>query len=319
MSKKIVLLIAVTVCTLAGAKAQQVPQYAQYMLNNYILNPAVSGTEDYYEVKSNNRYQWVGITDAPRTYVLSVHGPHRKRNMGFGGAVYSDVTGPTSRTGAYLSYAYHLKLSEKLKLSMGLGFGVMQFKIDGSKVTLKEQDDPAMSNGVMSAIVPDATFGLYLFSKKFYFGVSMPQLIGNKLNFFDNVSDSQSRIARHLLVQAGYTFHLGEKWTVQPSLLVKYVTPVPPQIDLGLKIGYNDVVWVGSALRINDAVSVMAGFNIGKNIILGYAYDFNTSSLRNYSNGSHEVMIGARFAKIRHANDTPPAESPVEVPTKEEK
>ena len=193
----------------------------------------------------------------------------------------------------------------------------MQFKIDGSKVTLKDENDPAMSNGVMSVIVPDASFGTYLYTENFYFGISAPQLIGNKLNFFDNVADSQSRLARHLLVQAGYTFHLGEKWTVQPSMLLKYVTPVPPQFDIGLKIGYNDVVWAGSAFRINDAVSVMAGFNIGKNIILGYAYDFNTSSLRNYSNGSHEVMIGARFAKIRHQET--PTENPVEVPTKEEK
>lgn len=318
MSKNLYTLLTVIVCTVSGLKAQQVPQYAQYMLNNYILNPAVSGTEDFYEVKSNNRYQWVGVTDAPRTYVLSVHGPHRKHNMGFGGAVYSDVTGPTSRTGAYLSYAYHVKLSQKLKLSFGLGFGVMQFKIDGSKVTLKEGNDPAMSNGVMSVISPDATFGIQLYTKKFYFGVSMPQLIGNKLKFFDNVSDAQSRLARHLLIMGGYTFNLGDNWTVQPSFLLKYVTPVPMQIDLGLKIGYRDVVWAGSAFRIKDAVSVMAGFNIGKNVILGYAYDFPMSSLKNYSSGSHEVMIGARFAKIRH-NDTPPAESPVETPTKEEK
>lgn len=314
--KKVYILLAVTVCTVASLKAQQVPQYAQYMLNDYILNPAVSGIYDYYDIKSNNRYQWVGVTDAPRTYVLSVHGPHRKRNMGFGGSVYSDVTGPTSRTGAYLSYAYHVKLSEKMKLSFGLGFGVMQFKIDGSKVTLKEGNDPAMSNGVMSVITPDATFGIHLYTKKFYFGVSMPQLIGNKLNFFENVADSQSRLARHLLVQAGYTFNLGENWTLQPSMLFKYVTPVPPQIDLGLKLGYKDVVWAGSAFRINDAVSVMAGFNIGKNIILGYAYDFPLSSLKNYSSGSHEVMIGARFAKIRYTET--PAESPVEIPTQEQ-
>lgn len=316
MSKKLYILLAVAVCTITGIKAQQVPQYAQYMLNDYILNPAVSGIYDYYDVKSNNRYQWVGVTDAPRTYILSVHGPHRKHNMGFGGSVYSDVTGPTSRTGAYLSYAYHVKLSQKLKLSFGLGFGVMQFKIDGSKVTLKEEGDPALSNGVMAVIVPDATFGTYLYTDKFYFGISAPQLIGNKLNFFDNIADSQSRMARHLLIQGGYTFHLGEKWTLQPSFLLKYVSPVPMQVDIGLKLGYNDVVWAGSAFRINDAVSVMAGFNISKNIILGYAYDFPMSSLKNYSSGSHEVMIGARFAKIRHQET--PAESPVETPTSEE-
>ena len=95
--------------------AQQIPQYSQYMLNDYILNPAMTGQHDYWEVKSNNRLNWIGITDAPRTFILSAHGPFRKHNMGMGGSVFADITGPTSRVGFYLSYAYHLKLSKSLK------------------------------------------------------------------------------------------------------------------------------------------------------------------------------------------------------------
>ena len=54
--------------------SQQLPIFSQYLLNDYAYNPAIAGSKDYYDVKSNHRYQWVGITDAPRTYTLSING-----------------------------------------------------------------------------------------------------------------------------------------------------------------------------------------------------------------------------------------------------
>lgn len=287
------------------AKAQQLPQYSQYMINDYILNPAITGTRDYYEVKANNRYQWIGIDDAPRTYILSVHGPNKTKPMGLGGAIFSDVTGPTSRVGAYMSYAYHLKLTEKMKLSMGLSFGVLQFKIDGTKITLREDGDPALTNAVQSVVTPDATFGLHLYGEKGYFGISAPQLIGQKIKFFEAQDPLLSTMARHYMAMGGYTFDLGENFNVQPSFLLKYVAPVPMQIDLGAKISYRDQVWIGGAYRFKDAFSALVGFTVNKNLSFGYSYDMSTSNIKNYSSGTHEVMIAARFKSLRKPANVP--------------
>jgi type IX secretion system PorP/SprF family membrane protein len=109
--------------------AQQMPQYTQYILNDFALNPAIAGTQDYYQVKSNYRSQWTGIVDAPVTYILSVYGPHKSKDMGFGALVFNDVTGPTSRAGLYLSYAYNIKIKNDIRLSLGLSAGLLQFKI----------------------------------------------------------------------------------------------------------------------------------------------------------------------------------------------
>src|SRR4051794_3290007 len=100
-----------------AALAQQLPQYSQYMLNELAINPAVAGRDEFAEVRSNNRHQWVGIPDAPRTYMLSLQGPIRGKNMGLGMNLYTDVVGPTRRTGVNFSYAYHVKLKEDLHLS----------------------------------------------------------------------------------------------------------------------------------------------------------------------------------------------------------
>jgi type IX secretion system PorP/SprF family membrane protein len=83
--KRVIYILVVMLVFASLLEAQQLPQFTNYMINDYVINPALSGTKDYFEVQSNNRYQWVGITDAPRTYVLSANGPYKSKNMGYGG------------------------------------------------------------------------------------------------------------------------------------------------------------------------------------------------------------------------------------------
>lgn len=274
--------------------AQQIPQYSQYMLNDYILNPAMTGQHDYWEVKSNNRLNWIGITDAPRTFILSAHGPFRKHNMGMGGSVFADITGPTSRVGFYLSYAYHLKLSKSLKLGMGLSLGLLQYRIDGTKVTLRENGDPVFPNQMMTVYTADATFGINLKHKNFNFGISLPQIIGNDLKFLENQEETRSSLARHYMAMGGYTFRVGD-FGIMPNVLLKYVHPVPPQFDAGVKFDWRDQFWIGASYRHDDAVSFLGGLAYKDFLVIAYSYDLSTSNLNNYSNGSHELMVGVRF------------------------
>lgn len=55
--------------------AQQRPYYTQYILNNFLINPALAGIENYWDVKTSHRIQWQGIQDAPVTTYLTFHGP----------------------------------------------------------------------------------------------------------------------------------------------------------------------------------------------------------------------------------------------------
>ncbi|MBL7747470.1 MAG: type IX secretion system membrane protein PorP/SprF, partial [Chitinophagaceae bacterium] len=60
--------------------AQQRPHYTQYILNQYILNPALTGVENYTDVKLSVRDQWVGLNGAPKTMYLSIHAPIGKND-----------------------------------------------------------------------------------------------------------------------------------------------------------------------------------------------------------------------------------------------
>ena len=279
-----------------NAYAQQMPLYTQYMLNEFILNPAAGGKQEYFEAKSNNRYQWKGITDAPRTYILSVNGPLKSRKVGLGGYLFTDITGPTRRTGLYGSYSYHLKLNDNLKLGMGISAGILQFMVDGSKINLHDAGDVALDGRVQSVLLPDFGFGLNLYSNRFSLGFSAPQLVQNRLDLYDS-KNINSKLEDHYFVNGSYTIQATEDIQVEPSVMVKVLKPVPTQIDAGLKIKYKDLIWLGGSYRTLDAYTAMAGIVIQKHISFAYAHDFTFSNLKNYSSGTHEILVGIKFIK----------------------
>ena len=301
--KKIIMTVVVVFAS-SVAFSQQLPQYTQFFLNKYLLNPGATGTEDYWEGQLTNRLQWVGITEAPRTHVLSANGPLHNDKMGLGGKIFSDVTGPTRRTGFSFSYGYKIRVSETMKLRMGLSFGGLQYMTDASQITIENPGDVALSAGTQSVFVPDAGFGLHLYSEEFYFGVSMPQIIGNKLQFFENYSATEAALARHLFAYAGYKFEVVDDIVVEPAVMAKWVQPSPVSIDVNLRVIYRDMAWVGFSYRMNDAIAVMAGFTVNESFVLAYSYDIPTSDIKTVASGSHEISVAFRFRKVAGKNST---------------
>jgi type IX secretion system PorP/SprF family membrane protein len=110
---------------------------------------------------------------------------------------------------------------------------------------------------------------------------------------------------------AGYKYALNESIIIEPSLFVKYVSPVPVQVDISARGIYKEKVWAGLTYRTSDAIALTIGYLMGENLTFGYAYDYATSNIRNYSSGTHELMLGIRFNKRR----TPPSVAPLPLST----
>ena len=301
--KKSVFFICCLLFTVCCSSAQQLPQFSQYMLNDYFQNPAVAGSrQQYFSAMSANRLQWLGITDAPRTYCISMNGPLQRWNMGVGGYLFTDIVGPTRRIGLSGSYSYHIKLMEKapcgeespMKLSMALSAGILQFAIDGSKLTLNDNTDYIL-NHYQSTIVPDFGSGAYLYCDRWWFGTAIPQIYPASLKNLNTHADIKGRIVMHSYTSGGYRFFLTDEFSAEPSFLIKYVRPAPVQIDIGSRIIYKQKNWIGITYRTKDAISIMAGLIYMENLSFGYAYDILTTNLKNYSDGTHELIIAIRF------------------------
>lgn len=300
-----------------SVKGQQKALYSQYMTNYYLLNPAVTGFEKDWKINTGFRNQWVGFEGAPKTLYLSAHTAilkDRKKklkpNQGFqgvGGYLYSDKTGPTSRSGFQFSYAYHAPLSKGLFASAGMFAGVQQFSFDPNKIQLADNSnslDPVTRDGQMSAFMPDLSVGTYLHSEAFYLGASLFQVLGNKI-FTIEEANIPSRLRRHLFMAGGLNLKLDKYFILTPSLLVKYAAGSPWQTDINLKGEYNlnnrkksvydDKIWAGLSYRTDDAVVGMLGIHFMEQMEFSYSYDITVSPLRNYNSGSHELVFGFRI------------------------
>lgn len=310
--------------------AQQTkPYYSQYILNNYILNPAITGIENYTDVKLSYRNQWTGIDGAPVTTYLSIHGPIGKKDYrtnatsfeipgenprgksfvedytaaaphhGIGMILMNDVTGYISRFSGYVTYAYHMGLTPKTSLAAGFLGGISAVSIDRSKIDLGPIDpnDPAIGydNGELKKIKPEVGAGLWLYSAQYFAGLSVLNVIPRKIKFVSN-DEYGTYFEPQFIATAGYRFFLSDDVSALPSLMFQFIKPFPVQVHANVKLQYLDKLWVGGSYRWSDELggfAAMAGINVSSVFNIGYAYDVSTTSrLRSYTKNTHEIILG---------------------------
>jgi type IX secretion system PorP/SprF family membrane protein len=312
-----------TICSMLYA--QQKPHYTQYILNQYILNPALTGIENYMDVKLSHRHQWVGFDGAPVTTYATIHSPIGKKDYrtsptsykvpgenprgrsfweeytaaephhGIGIQVINDRTGPLNHFAAYATYAYHLGISGKSSIAAGFGAGITNLSLNSSKLDFVFTTvDPAVHTGnYLNQLKPDFNAGIYLYSANYFVGLSAQQIIPQKIAFSDNtVQTTDGKLVPHLFLTAGYRLLAGEDFNFIPSIMMKYVRPTPVQFDLNAKLQYQDLAWIGASYRTEDGFAGMVGFNISNIINVGYSYDYTTSGLNTVSKGTHEIVVG---------------------------
>lgn len=290
----------------SSALAQQKLQMSQYMLNQYILNPAVGGTSDFFEANAGYRLQWAGLEGAPRTFYVSLQGPiakapehynYRKKKQyhhGLGFYAASDKTGLLSRTMVYGSYAYNMPITKKIRLSTGLFLGFQQHRIEGSKVIM-DGYDPSLPASDINVMVPDVSLGSWLYSKEFYVGISANQMLRNRIDYRVNNPGAADigRLKYHYFLTGGVKVPFAHnEWEWIPSLLVKAVSPAPLSVDLNSKFRYKKMYWAGMSYRTERAVALLVGLTVAKQFHFGYSYDFSFSDLADYHANSHEIVLG---------------------------
>lgn len=308
------------------AKAQQRPYYTQYIMNNYLINPAVAGIENYWDLKLSHRMQWVGLQDAPVTSYITIQGPVHKADYnnetattfhadgqnprgtnywreytapdphaGIGFTMINDRTGPLNRFAAYGTYAYHVGLSSTTNLSAGISAGFTNMSLDASKLNFGTISvDPAVgSSGLINKIKPDISAGLWLYSSDYFIGLSAQQIVPEQIAFSDNtVYVDKGKLVPHLFLSAGYRMQMSDDVSFLPSVLIRYINPLPIGFDMNAKFQYQDLLWAGASYRYQDGFAAMIGVNLNHNINIGYSYDMQTSQLNTVSKGTHEILIG---------------------------
>jgi type IX secretion system PorP/SprF family membrane protein len=177
-------------------------------------------------------------------------------------------------------------------LSFGFSGGYTNYRVALSTASSAVDFDPSLASDV-NAFLPSAGFGVYYYSRNYYFGLSVPQLLENKLEQLSGeqgVNGAQQN--RHYYAMGGYVFNLNRDIKMRPATMIRYTQNAPVSIDLGASLLFVDRVWVGAQYRSGGSIDAMFEFQATESIRIGYSYDQPLSAMAGASFGSHEIQIG---------------------------
>ncbi|MCL6275285.1 type IX secretion system membrane protein PorP/SprF [Muricauda sp. 2012CJ35-5] len=290
--------------SIQGLIAQQDAQYTQYMFNTLTVNPAYAGSRGQLSFAGLYRSQWVGLDGAPETFSFNLHSPIRNSRLGYGVSLVNDNIGDGVVQETYLDavLSYTIDVSLDAKLSFGLKAGGNMLSLDFNGLRNFDQEVVQQDN-IDNQFNPNFGLGIYYHTDKFYMGVSAPNIL--ETEYFDNdANDSNSvnflsseRINFYLIT--GYVFDLNADLQFKPALLTKVVGGAPLQVDLSANFLYADKFYFGGAYRLDAAISALAGFQITDQIMIGLAYDRETTELggTQFNDGSFELFLRLELLK----------------------
>ncbi|WP_060875633.1 PorP/SprF family type IX secretion system membrane protein [Myroides odoratus] len=269
--------------------AQQDPQYTQYMYNTTMINPAYAGSRGTLNVFGMYRTQWVGLEGAPKTANISISTPLGDSGLGLGVNFMNDRLGAMEENNIAVDLAYAININYNYKLAFGLKGTANLLNVDYTKLTIYHPTDPVAQENISNKFNPNIGAGLYLYSDRAYLGISVPNFL-TKDRYDDNEVNTMRQKA-HFYLMGGYVFELGKEVQFKPAVLAKAVSGSPLQVDATANFLFYEKFTLGAAYRWDASVSALAGFQVTKDLFIGYAYDFETTQLRHYNSGSHEVFL----------------------------
>lgn len=318
--RKIVFVI--TLAAMSGyAFSQQLPIYSQYLLNSFMINPAIAGSDGYTSVNVTSRKQWIGLSGAPevysasfqtrllkREYVLKTRRNRKKLfrpstdgKVGLGGHIYDYQSGLIRRTGFQFSYVYHTWIQRRTQLSFSIGLTGYHFRIKEKEIKFENPQDPVLGDYLRRGLfVPDVVVGAYLRDERYTLGFSADQLLGS----FARVGSrrfSNYDMKRHFYLMGSYSFFLSAESEIRPSFLLKTSEELKPQADLGVTYffdNFKNAYWAGISFRTNSAIISYIGIR-ADNIFLGYAFDFSLNDIQKLTYGTHEISAAFMFGSYQ--------------------
>lgn len=292
--------LGILLLVIAGlnVNGQQDPMYTQYMFNTQTINPAYAGTWESLSFMVLARQQWTGFTGAPTTYTFSMQAPLKNERVALGLNVISDKSGLEDRFYVFGDYSYLVPLNETVSLRLGLKGGFTSYSNILSDYDTNPSGsgviDPMFQGEIDRKFMPNFGVGAFTFSDRFYVGFSVPKILNNE--FDDNINNlTVGSEFRHYFLMAGMVFNLGESLKFKPTMLSKASfsseTGGPIHFDVTANFLIKERFWLGASYRPGTSFGFIAQWIIDNKMRIGYGFDYSTSNIRNFEDGTHEIMI----------------------------
>ena len=266
--------------------AQQEPHYTQNQFNsNLLLNPAYAGSANCPSVGLRYRNQWSGFEGAPTTFSFIGETRALSERLGIGLTANYDKIGIDKAMTIDGNIAYHLPVSEKGKIAMGIKFGASFLKSDFNMLSNVTTSDPLYNNNA-SVTIPFIGAGILYYTDKSYVGFSVPRLVS-----FETTGARTKITKPHYYLYGGHRFVFENDFDLRPAILARYESEAPLQFDFAADLWFRNTVGFGVSYRTGDAFDFMLKTKF-RGLFLGYSYDMTVSGLKGFNNGTHELFVG---------------------------
>ena len=319
--KKAIISVTFLLAVLFSVRGQELPKFSQFYRSMMVMNPSVTGIEDFIDIKLGYRDQWSGIEGSPRTffasfnanlnslknsYALRTGNPNNpgvrtkvlnKNGLGF--YFFTDKYGPFKQSVAMINYAQHYRLSNKLFFSLGISAGINNLSLDEKLINVKDPDNYYNNfiNNARSTYYFDASAGASLYSDGFYLGYSVNHLLENKATFNDNPYGDFYKMTHNFY--GGLNIKAGSQLRILPGLMIRYIPGIPVEFDASLRAKFKDFFVLGVSMKDGQVLGATVGVILNNYVNFSYSYDFSFSKLVSYNKGTHEIILGINLMNFK--------------------
>lgn len=320
MLKKFFILLIIGLYTYSWGCAQEMPFYKQYLMNNYLINPAITGFEDYTPITLIDKHQWIGMENAPSTQLFTLTGKIKKE--GYGISIFNDNAGRFNTQSLQFSFSHHITIGkrkhfrrrtgrivrERPELSFGFSFAAYRINLDQRGLTTN-YPDPAISGKMETANFPEANFGIYYQKKGGFVSFSALNIIGAPVNLYDRDKET-NRSNRQFALFFGKEAMVDKSLSVEPSVMLKANESFQFELDLNIKFLYLSSYWLAlsygrdanNLLEQNHKMKFFAGIEVFHAFHVAYSFTHRFNQMQTGTYGTHELMLRYHLFDTKKGN-----------------
>ena len=290
---KTMLLFVLFVGTMPLFYSQQMGTRSHYFIQEYLLNPAFTGSKDYNPFYLSYRQQWAKFANSPEFFSSSGYYTINNTSSVSGSFYRAKQGSEFSQTLGQFNYSHDFHFHQNAHLTFGGGLILDQFNADFSGVDVIDVNDPAFYEAVNIFNV-DAALGVKYFLHRFKLGFSVSNLFGSNMSQSGQSSLYNKRLREYITI-AQYDFTIDSLLHLEPLLVHKFIPESNMQLlDLSLLATYNKSYTLGISYRTSATASLIGGIQYKRFYFL-YSHEINVSNVANFLGSNNEITAGYRF------------------------
>jgi len=283
--------ILIVLLTAIGSRsmAQLNPLKSQYFQNEYLVNPAMAGNHGKPEVFLNYSNQWNKIDGAPVLGSISASMPINDK-ASFGANVISDKSGLIRKTQAMGSFSYKVPFSEDHAVRFGVSLSWSQDRLDYGLASASGVNDTELARYNDRENYLDGNLGVTYQYKALEAQFSYLSLNEKRYSEISTVDYAT------FYSSLSYKVKFDESFGVKPMLAYRGVKNYDNQWDVAAE-------WNADMLRFytmyhsNKSFTGGMGYLDRSGLMVSALYNSEPNTVRGFSGGIFDVVIGYRFGK----------------------